>query len=281
MFVKKINFILILFLLYQTPLFSKSNSFNDFDSKDLSKYFSGIVAFENKDNSLALDFFNSSKILIDRHDPYLQRYIHSLVLENKVSQAITIIKNNKDKKNTKFFDAYLLLVIDSLKKNDLDKAQSYLISSNILAKKDRLNSTIVESLNQYIYVFKEKKILNDKKNFGKLSIISETFQRCFLNDKKTDKYFSNLISDIQSDYSRYLFFYFSYLIENDKLNEARLLSEDINYINTTLLLSQAKDWIEDDDFKKFTKFFSCKNYNDILSEFLFLISNLYYSQDNF
>ena len=148
MFVKKINFILILFLLYQTPLFSKSNSFNDFDSKDLSKYFSGIVAFENKDNSLALDFFNSSKILIDRHDPYLQRYIHSLVLENKVSQAITIIKNNKDKKNTKFFDAYLLLVIDSLKKNDLDKAQSYLISSNILAKKDRLNSTILESLNQ-------------------------------------------------------------------------------------------------------------------------------------
>ncbi|MFL2851584.1 MAG: tetratricopeptide repeat protein [Candidatus Pelagibacter sp.] len=281
MFVKKINFILILFLLYQTPLFSKSNSFNDFDSKDLSKYFSGIVAFENKDNSLALDFFNSSKILIDRHDPYLQRYIHSLVLENKVSQAITIIKNNKDKKNTKFFDAYLLLVIDSLKKNDLDKAQSYLISSNILAKKDRLNSTIVESLNQYIYVFKEKKILNDKKNFGKLSIISETFQRCFLNDKKTDKYFSNLISDIQSDYSRYLFFYFSYLIENDKLNEARLLSEDINYINTTLLLSQAKDWIEDDDFKKFTKFFSCKNYNDIISEFLFLISNLYSSQDNF
>ena len=278
---KKIKFILVLFLLYQTPLFSKSNSFNDFDSKDLSKYFSGIVAFENKDNSLALDFFNSSKILIDRHDPYLQRYIHSLVLENKVSQAITIIKNNKDKKNTKFFDAYLLLVIDSLKKNDLDKAQSYLISSNILAKKDRLNSTIVESLNQYIYVFKEKKILNDKKNFGKLSIISETFQRCFLNDKKTDKYFSNLISDIQSDYSRYLFFYFSYLIENDKLNEARLLSEDINYINTTLLLSQAKDWIEDDDFKKFTKFFSCKNYNDIISEFLFLISNLYSSQDNF
>ena len=71
------------------------------------------------------------------------------------------------------------------------------------------------------------------------------------------------------------------MIENDKLNEARLLSEDINYINTTLLLSQAKDWIEDDDFKKFTKFFSCKNYNDIISEFLFLISNLYSSQDNF
>ena len=65
---------------------------NNFNSKDLSKYFSGIVAFENKNNSDALNFFNSSKILINKHDPYLKRYVYSLVLENKVSQAINIIK---------------------------------------------------------------------------------------------------------------------------------------------------------------------------------------------
>ncbi len=281
MFLKKINLILIFFLFYQTPLFSKSDSFNDLNSKDLSKYFSGIVAFENKDNSLALDFFNSSKILIDRHDPYLQRYVYSLVLENKVSQAINIIKNNKDKDNINFFDAYLLLILDSLKKNDLNKAQSYLISSNIFADGDRFISAILESLKQYIYVFKENRILDNKKNFGKLSLISETFQRCYLGDKKTESYFSNLINDQQSDYSRYLFFYLGYLIENNRIEEAILISNDINYINTTLLLSQAKSWIEDGDLKKFTTFFSCKNYNDIMSEFLFLISNLYSSQDNF
>ena len=80
MLLKKIKFILIIFLLYQTPLLSQSTSLKDFNSKNLSKYFSGIVAFENKDNSLALEFFNSSKILIDKHDPYLKRYIFSLVL---------------------------------------------------------------------------------------------------------------------------------------------------------------------------------------------------------
>ena len=47
---------------------------------------------------------------------------YSLVLENKVSQAINIIKNNKNKKNTNFFDAYLLLILDSLKKNNFNKA---------------------------------------------------------------------------------------------------------------------------------------------------------------
>jgi hypothetical protein len=62
MFLKILKFIFVILLLYQTPLHSKSNSFDNFNSKDLSKYFSGIVAFENKDNSLALHFFNSSKI---------------------------------------------------------------------------------------------------------------------------------------------------------------------------------------------------------------------------
>ena len=55
MFQKKIKLVLTLLILYQTPLYSKSNSFDDLDSKTLSNYFSGIVAFENKDNSLALD----------------------------------------------------------------------------------------------------------------------------------------------------------------------------------------------------------------------------------
>ena len=102
--------------MYQNPLYSQSTSFNDFDSRNLSNYFSGIVAFENKNNSKALDFFNSSKILINQHDPYLKKYIYSLVLENKVSQAINLIKYNENKNNTNFFDAYLLLILDSLKK---------------------------------------------------------------------------------------------------------------------------------------------------------------------
>ena len=46
-------------------------------------------------------------------------------------------------------------------------------------------------------------------------------------------------------------------------------------------MSQGKSWIEKKNFEKFNQVFSCQNHNDILSEFLFLISNLYSSQDNF
>jgi len=281
MLFKKIKFVLILLLFYQTPLYSKSNSFEDFDSRNLSKYFSGIVAFGNKDNSVALDFFNSTKILIDTHDPYLKRYVFSLVLENKVSQAINIIKQNKDKNNTSFFDAYLLLLIDSLKKDNLDQAYNYLLKANEFAQQDRFDLAILESLRQYIYVFKEKNFLNDKKNLGKLSIISDTFQRCYLGDPKTDEYFSNLINNNESDFTRYIYFYLSYLIENDRLEEAKNITQEIEFINTTLLLSQGKSWIENENAQKLNEVFSCKNHNDLISEFLFLISNLYSSEDNF
>ena len=254
---------------------------SDYNSKNLSKYFSGIIAFENNNNSKALEFFNSSKILIDKHDPYLKRYIYSLVLENKISTAINVVKNNKGQNNTNFFDAYLLLIIDSLKKNDFLSADDYLKKIKNLSKSDRFNSAILETLKQYIYVFKEKKILDNKKNFGKLSVISETFQKCYLGDKDTDTYFSNLINDVKADYTRYIYFYLSYLVENNRIEEAKKTVDDFDYINTTLLISQGKNWIENGNEKKFNKVFSCKNHNDIVSEFLFLISNLYSSQDSF
>ena len=281
MLLKNIKFIILIFLFYQTPVNSKSVSFDDFNSKNLSRYFSGIVAYENKDNSSALNFFNSSKILLDQHDPFLKRYIYSLVLENKISQAINIIKRNKNKNNTDYFDAHLLLIIDYLKKNNLSEAYSYLIEMENLVSDDRVDAAILESLKDYIFTFKEIKILKNKKNFGKLSSISEAFQRCYIQDDNTDAYFSKLINNSEIDYSRYIFFYLAYLIENDRIIEAKKITDDIHYINSTLLLSQGKSWIEKGNFNQFQKVFSCRNPNDIISEFLFLISNLYSSEDSF
>ena len=281
MLLKNIKFIILIFLFYQTPVNSKSVSFDDFNSKNLSRYFSGIVAYENKDNSSALNFFNSSKILLDQHDPFLKRYIYSLVLENKISQAINIIKSNKNKNNTDYFDAHLLLIIDYLKKNNLSEAYSHLIEMENLVSDDRVDAAILESLKDYIFTFKEIKILKNKKNFGKLSSISEAFQRCYIQDNNTDAYFSKLINNPEIDYSRYIFFYLAYLIENDRIIEAKKITDDIHYINSTLLLSQGKSWIEKGNFDQFQKVFSCKNPNDIISEFLFLISNLYSSEDSF
>ena len=281
MFNKKFIVIIILSILYQSPLLSKSVSFDEFNAKNLSKYFSGIVAFENKDNSQALSYFNSSKILINQHDPYLERFVMSLVLEGKVAPAINFVRANSEKSNSNFFEAYILLALDSLKKNNINKVLKVLEEVPQILQKDKFNYIILNSIKQYAHVFKNKKIIKGDENFGNLSFITETFQRCFLGDVKTDSYFSKLINNNQADYSRYIYFYITYLIENNKIDEAKIITDELDYIDTTLLLSQGKSWIESNELSKFSKVFSCKNRNDVVSEFLFLISNLYSSQNEF
>lgn len=272
--------IVILLAVYQTPLYSKSASFNEFNSRDLSNYFSGIIAFENKNNSDALKFFNSSRILLKKHDAYLSRYVYSLAHESNVAQAINVVKNSSNKNNADFFDAYLLLIIDGLKKNNLEQAEKYLNLSSKFQNQNRFNLVIIETLREYLYTFKNKKLPSNKKNFGNISIINQAFQNCYLNKSSARSSFVNLINNPEGDYSRYMFFYINYLIESNQIDEAKLVANKIEYISSTLLLSQSKSWVENKNFKEFNKIFSCKNYNDIIGEFLFLISNLYSSQDD-
>ena len=281
MYFKILRLIIILLLSYQTSVFSKSNSFDDFDREDLSNYFSGIVAFENKNISEAFNFFKSTKGLINDHDLFLQRYANSMILDNNVAQAINIIKKNENQDNSKFFEAYILLALDSLKKNNFDQVDRYLDKSLPFANNDGFKLVIFETLKQFVYVFKEGKIQSQKKNYGNLTYISEIFQRCYLNDEKTGSLFFNLINNSEGDYSRYIHFYLNYLISIGNFKEAENIASDLNIVNTPILLSQTKLWIENKNFDEFEKIFSCKNSNDLVGEFLFLISNLYSSQNDF
>ena len=281
MFNKLLKLLIILNLFYQTPAYSKSASFNDFNSRDLTNYFSGIIAYENKKNTEALKFFNISKILINKHEPYLKRYVYSLVLDNKVAQAINILKKSNTKNSVDFFDAYILLVVDSLKKNDFKKADKYLTFSLKYQDQSKINLVISETLRQYIYTFKNKKILSNQESFGNLSLISQTLQKCYLQQSNTESFFLNLVNNQQGNYSRYIFFYISYLIQNKKIEQAKLVAKQLEYINSTILLSQSKSWIDNEKFDEFNKVFSCSNHNDVVSEFLFLISNLYSSEDDY
>ena len=286
MLIKFLKFVLII-LLYQSPLYSKSKTLNDFNSRYLSDYFSGIVAYENGDNSQALEFFKYSKLLIKEHNTYLERYIYSLVLEGKVHQAANEIKQNSTENNSKFFDAYLILALESLKKKNYKNSKYYLQQSYEFINDNKISLIIAKTLKQYLYVFEENKIPNKKNNLGGLSFINEVFQRCYLDDKNTKTYFSNLINNESNmgtqdgDYSRYTFFFINYLIENNRYAEAKKISDNLEYLNSSLLISQGKKWIEKQKLKEFQKIFSCRNSNDIVSEFFFLVASLYSSQGDY
>ena len=278
---KFFKFFLIL-LFYQSPLYSKSKTLNDFNSQHLSNYFSGIVAYQNNDNPRALKFFRSSKHLVKKHNSYLKNYINTLVLEGKVQQATNEIKQNLSDDSSNFFEAHLLIALDSLKKKNYRKSKEHLQRSYEFINNDKFSLIVAETLKQYLDVFEENKISKIENKFGNFSLINLAFQRCYLNDENTKTYFKQLFNSQNSgDHSRYIFFYLNYLIENNEYEEVKNISRNLDYLNSSLLISQGKKWIEDENLEEFKKIFSCSSSNDITSEFFFLVSNLYSSQENY
>jgi tetratricopeptide (TPR) repeat protein len=280
-----INYIKVLIitisLFYPNLLYSKTTNFGDFNSKSVSSYFSALISYNNQKNINALNFFNKSKSLIGIHEPYLKNYIYSLVLNKKILKAIKEIKNNVKKKDSDFFESYLLLILESYINKNYKNADKYLDNLASLQKNSTIEVVIYDALNNFSYLFKEKKIKLNQNNYGNLSLINRTLQNCYLGKNETDDYFLNIINNDETDYSRYIYFYASYLIENKKFEEAKKIIKQIDYLNSSLLTSQAKKWIEEKKFEKFNEIFSCKNEIDILGEFFFLISTIYSSQSDY
>ena len=271
-------FYIIFALLYQTVGYTKTSDKNDFNYKYLSSYFSALISFDNQKNNKALEFFESSKYLKKRHDNYLKEYVYSLVLDGQIKKAVNQIKSLRNSKNSNFFEGKLLIVLDLMNKKKYIQASKIIKSFNV-SNENTYEFIIIKTLERFNNLFKNKKLQYSTSDFGKLSLIVNAFQNCYLNSNKTDSHFLNLINSAEGDYSRYLFFYLSNVIENKNYKTAQQISKTIEPFSSTLLISQSKKWIDNENYKKFSKHFSCQNENDLLSEFFFLISNLYSSQN--
>ena len=282
MIAKNLKIILIIFFIF-FPLGAKSKNIysKDFNSKELSNYFSGIISHNNQKNEQALKYLKSSKQLLNKHDEYFRRLIFSLVLNQNVDRAIQEIKFLKNKKQSEFFEAQLILLIDSINKKNFDKTKIYLNSIAKYTEDGTFEKVIYETLRDYAYTFKEKKMSNFKSNFGNLLAINNAFQSCYLNNPKTLDYFGKLKSSEAADYSRYLFFYVNYLIHKKRFDLVKEISFEIDELSSNLIILQTKSWIDRSNFSEIKEIFSCNNENDILAEFFYLVSNLYSSQDEY
>ncbi len=277
-------FIIIFLIFYQTSSYSKKVDNINFNQKYLSDYFSALLAYDNQENIKTLKYFNLSKPLVREHDNFLKEYTFSLIINGKILEAIKQIKYWEGKENSNFFEAKVLLLIDSLINKNYSKSSKYLFDLRSFQRKDTYQLIIFETLKSYTYLFEKKKIEKENNgNFGRLSLITESFQNCYLDTKEKNLHFFNLINSekAEGDYSRYLFFYISNLIEYNNYSSAINITNEIDPISSGLLVSQTKDWIEKANYTKFKEVFSCKNESHLLAEFFYLISNLYSSQKNY
>ncbi len=280
--IKKLKLILfIIFYIYQTSAISKTTDENDFNPKYLSNYLLAIILQNNQNSEASIKHFNSSKVLINKHEGYLKKYISTLVANGEVQKSINIIKQNKNKNNSKFFEANLLLLIEGFKKKEFERNIELLYEFKRYSEYSDYNYIIYEVLKSYNDLFLTKEISLNNKNFGKLSLINEAFQYCYLKKTEINSKFVNLVNSDEGDYTRYLFFYLNNLINKNDFETAIQISSSINDINSNLLIQQAKYWIDNSNFNKFNNIFSCENESDILGEFFFLISNFYAADENF
>ena len=274
-------FTIIIFLLYQPPTYSKVTDNKEFNQRYLSNYFSALVSYDNQNNKKALKFFNLSKPVLRKHNNYLEEYVFSLIAGGEYSKAVKQVNYWQNHENSNFFEARLILILDSLRKKNFVDASKFINDLKFFKEMGTYELVIYETLKSYIYLFKNKKINKKNNNFGQLSLITNSFQNCYLNSNKTKANFLNLINSKDADYSRYLFFYLSSIVENQQYEIVREISSTIDPIRSSLLVAQTKKWIDKSDFKKFKNYFSCKSETDVLAEFFFLIANLHASQENY
>ena len=204
----KITHLFFFIFFYQNIAYSKT-----FDQKNVYNYFSALVSLEKNKSIESINYFNSSKELKESHPSYIKKYMFSLVLGGKVKKAIREIKMTKNKNFVDFFEAQLLLVLDSIKKNDFRKSLDQINNLKRYEEEDTFKYIIVNFLREYIYLFNNKKIkLNLDNQFGKMSLINKTLQNCYLEHPNTKSLFEKLTNYNEEGNSRYLFFYANYLI---------------------------------------------------------------------
>ena len=277
----KFLFLITFVILHQDIAKAKKPDPNNFNQKYLSNYFSAIISAKNQNDLKAISYFNNSKNLIKFHKNFLENYVFSLVSSGRIRRSIVELKKFNSENLDIFFEGHLILFIDSINNKNFEKADSHLRELSKFQNNDTYQIIITETLRSYLDLFTNKKIIRTNKDFGKLSLITNAFQLCYLNSKNSNNSFLDLINSEDGDYSRYLFFYLQNIIKNKEYSNAKNISSTINLINSNLLVSQSKIWIDTEQFSKFNNIFTCKNEKHLISEFLYLIANLLSSQEEF
>ena len=200
-------------------------------------------------------------------------------MEGKINESIKKLKQFSGEKSSDFFEAYLILTLDSIKKKNFKNSNKYLNELSRFKENSTFELIIYESIKNYIYLFENKQTLSNGNTLGSLTLINNAFHSCYLEEEQTEIHFENLFNSGEFDYSRYIFFYINYLIKQKQFTKAKEIADQIDILSSSLLIAQTKNWIDNNEFNKFHQIFSCNNETDILSEFFFLISNIYSSED--
>jgi tetratricopeptide (TPR) repeat protein len=278
---KLIIFFLIFFNIFNFLSAKNIDKFSN--SKDLSNYFSGVIAINDNQYQTAYNYFKTLKNLEESHYSYSQYYLYSLVSLNKFKNVGNYAKE-LERKNLDSFESNLVSGIYYLKNENTTQAKIYfkkLKNGTQPGTIQNLIATSLDSWSSYNNISSLLSNLNSLPNrFENIKNIQEVFAYCHFDSEQTDEAFKKLTKKSNINYSRYYFFHTNYLISKGREGQAKkILQSSLNINPKNLILNQFQTDLNQE--QKSSNEFNCKKMNHIIAEILYIVANGLSSQANY
>ena len=266
--------ILFVIIFFSTLQAKNLDKFNEGDN--VSNYFSGILLLNDDHYAESYKFLKKLNGLEESHLNYSSRYLFSLINLGKFVEAFNYSKK-LEKRKLAIFESDLIIGIFYLKNEQFDLAQKYFLKLKNRNSNFILNNFVSSSLlnwssfNKLNFNSAKSKISATDPRFENLKNIQNVFLHCFYESKKTDLLFKELTSNENIDFSRYNYFYASYLVNSGKINQAQqVVGSALKLYPRNLLLNQYKFDLNANDN---TDSFSCQNPSHVSAEILYITAN--------
>ena len=283
-----IIFFLLIIISSESLVIARENNIQ-YNKKDISNYFSGIISInQDYNNKEAFKYLGDIKSIHNIHSQYNIEFLRTLVLLGKFKQA-----NNFSKKvwseNELFFEADLLLGLNSFLKRDYKNAEKYFKRLNKISQYNFVFDNFIGNVliawikasqgkeeESYRFIEKIPNIYNQ------VARTQNIFLQCYFDNVSAQKALEELIGNKDYNFSRYNFFLINYLLSKNKINEAKkIIKLSRERHSSNLLLKQTEFFFQNNKNEKIINFFNCKNPKDSLAEFFYVIANLYSSEEEY
>jgi Flp pilus assembly protein TadD len=251
-----------------------------FDNTDhLSDYFSGILLLNEDQYDESLKFFKKLNGLETNHKSFAVKYLYSLVNSGKLKEAFNYSKK-LERQNLSSFESHLISGVFHLKNSKVDIAQKYFLKAKKINSRFILNNYVSNSLYNWTNLvnleFSSLELKKLDKRFENFKKIQNIFLHCYFGSSDTNQLFNGIITNQKTDFSRYNYFYASYVASTGSINGAKkIVNSSLELYPRNLLLNQFKDDLNND---KNNTAFNCKKEQHVIAEILYITSNALSSQ---
>ena len=285
---KKYSIIFLIFFLFlSTDSFGKNNKIK-YSADNISNYFLGIVSASQDYTGKAYKYLEKAKSLKNRHGNFNIQYLQTLILLEKFEEAFAFSKEIW-KEDQLFFEADLLLGLESFIDEDYVNAQKYFERLNVESRysdifKNFLGNFLIASVkaaenNQEDSLKYFNMIPTRYKNIKK---IQNSLLQCYFDSSEVENSFKKLTSDKEYNFSRYNFFLINYLLhKNKKIEAKKIIEKSRKKYYSNLLIKQTEVFFEKGQIKKIKNLFNCQNLEDSIAEIFYILANLYSSERNY